>query len=107
MGKKFDPEYKQYVVRMVVEEGRSIAEVSRETNRTQLTIRKWVKEYNEKNGWVDEYKEKKKREAEAPSYKTPSDYEKGIKELEKENRRLSRENQILKKAMHVFTENHE
>lgn len=107
MGRKFDPEYKQYVARMVVEEGRGVAETSRETNRSETVIRRWVKEYKEETGWVDDYKEKKKKEAEAPSYKTPTDYEKELKDKEKEINRLARENQILKKAMHVFTENHE
>ncbi|WP_277631174.1 hypothetical protein [Atopococcus tabaci] len=44
---------------------------------------------------------------EKPSYRTPSDYEKEPKQREKDVARLQEENDILKKAMHVFTKNRE
>lgn len=106
MPKTYDLEYREYVSRMVVEEGRKMAELSRELNISKTTITRWVRDYKQKTGWVEKH-EQMKKEQQTAVYKTPTDYEKELKEQEKEIRRLSRENQILKKAMHVFTENHE
>lgn len=106
MSKEYDLEYKEYVCRMIVEEKRKKAELARELNISVTTLRRWEKEYEQKKGWVKRHNQKKK-EQESPIYKTPADFEKELKEQEKEITRLSRENQILKKAMHVFTESQE
>ena len=104
--KKYDLEYKEYVSRMVVEEGRVQAELVRELGVSDSALRRWVREYKAKVGWVEKH-DKKKKAQEPVIYKTPADYEKEAKEKDKIINRLERENQILKKAMHVFTENHE
>lgn len=106
MPKTYDLEYKEYVCRMVVEEGRKISELTRELNVSRTTLDKWVKEYKEDNGWVEKH-EHQKKEQEKTVYKTPSDYEKELKQKNKENEQLSEENKILKKAMHVFTASRE
>lgn len=106
MSEVYELEYREYVSRMVVEEGRKMSELSRELNISYSSIHRWVKDYKNNSGWVE--KQMKKREKQKTTvYKTPKDYEKEAKEMAKENERLKRENKILKKAMHVFTENHE
>jgi len=106
MRKSYDLEYKEYVSRMVVEEDRSVSELSRELSISRSTLSDWVQDYKEKVGWVEKY-EKKKKDQEPIVYKTPTDYEKELKAEREKNEQLERENNILKKAMHVFTENHE
>lgn len=106
MSKKFDLEYKEYVSRMVVEEGRKSSEIARELNISPSSLYRWVREYKKKIGWVEKHIQLKK-DREVVVYKTPTDYEKEIAEIKKKNEQLERENNILKKAMHVFTENHE
>jgi len=106
MRKNYDLEYKEYVSRMVVEEDRTVSELSRELSISRSTLSGWVQDYKEKIGWVEKY-EQKKKDQEPVVYKTPTDYEKESKEKDKTIERLEKENKILKKAMHVFTENHE
>lgn len=106
MAKGYDLEYKEYVSRMVVEEGRKKAELARELGISPNSVRRWVRDYKDKIGWVEKHVQKKK-DQETPVYKTPADYEKEIRDIQKKNEQLERENRILKKAMHVFTENHE
>jgi|SRR5699024_2037816 len=106
MPKIYDLEYKEYVSRMVVEEGRKPAELARELIISDSALRRWVKEYKEKIGWVEKHAQKKK-DQEPVIYKMPTDYEKELKAERKRNEQLERENRILKKSMHVFTENHE
>ena len=48
-----------------------------------------------------------KKDQEPVIYKTPTDYEKELKVERKRNEQLERENRILKKTMHIFTENYE
>ena len=94
--KKHHPhEYKEYVAKLVVNERRKISDLAYELEVSHSTIARWVAAYKEKvladNG-SQKYitpKELKKLE---------SDYERKIKALEEEN-------EILKKAMHIFTKN--
>jgi transposase len=90
MGKHFDHEYKMLTARMVVEERRKISEVSRELDIPYDTIRNWIRIY----------KEKQKAAFENGN---PPVNQKPIRDLEKEIHDLKEENEILKKAMHVFT----
>ncbi len=106
MSQNYDLEYKEYVSRMVMEEDRTVSELSRELNISRTTLSGWVQDYKKKVGWFEKH-EQKKKDQEPVIYKTPTDYEKEGKEKDKKIERLERENKILKKAMHVFTENHE
>ncbi len=106
MSKRYDLEFKEYVSRMVLEEGRTVSELSRELNISRTTLSGWLQDYKKKVGWFEEH-EQKKKDQEPVVYKTPTDYEKEGKEKDKKIERLEKENRILKKAMHVFTENHE
>jgi transposase len=95
VGKHHSQEYKQYVSKLIVEEGRKATEVAYELEISAKTISRWVAAYRMKLnvGKTDE------------NYITPTELEKLKKQHEKELERLREENEILKKAMHIFTKN--
>jgi transposase len=95
MGKHFDKEYKEYVSKLVVEEGRKATEVAYELEISYKTLSRWVRDY----------KEKTTGNQTTEKYITPSELEKLKKQHEKELAQLREENEILKKAMHIFTKN--
>lgn len=95
MGKHHDYEYKEYVAKLVVEEGRVAREVAYELEIPTTTIHRWVQNY----------KGKVKAAKEPSEYVTPSELEKLKKAHQKEIEKLKEENEILKKAMHIFTKN--
>lgn len=99
--KRYDLEYKEYVSRMIVEEGRRQIDVAHELNISSSSISRWVKEYKNKVGWD----EADKQNGEDKVYKTPMEYEKELEEKKKEFERLTRENEILRKSMDFFTKN--
>lgn len=95
MAKHLDPEYKDYLCRLVVEEKRKATEVARELNLSASSLQKWVRAYRGKP-------EKKTTFQQSPdsskaAYKTPTDYEKDLKERDKEIAKLEEQNAILKK----------
>lgn len=93
MGKHHDQEYKDYVSKLVVEEGRVQREVAYELQIPTGTLSRWVKNY------------KKKTQAGKPTekYVTPTEHDKALSQRDKEIQKLKEENEILKKAMHIFT----
>ncbi len=95
MGKWKEPEFREYVSKLIVEEGRVAREVAREMDLSDSTVYKWV----------SNYKKKKEREKAPEQYITPAEFEKIKKQHEKEIRDLREQNEILKKAMHIFTKN--
>jgi transposase len=92
-GKRYDNEFKRYAVKMVVEEGRKVAEVARELDLVHQTLHKWVIKYKEdqEDSFVGSGNLNPKDKAE---------YEK-----DKRIRDLEEENAILKKAMGIFAKN--
>ncbi|QTC42286.1 transposase [Bacillus sp. V3] len=93
MGKYYTNEYKEYVAKMVAEEGRKGTEVAYELEIPYATMMRWVKLYNEK-----------KAAEQSGEHITPSELEKLKKAHDKELKALKEENEILKKAMHIFTQ---
>jgi transposase len=93
MSNYYTSEYKEYVAKMVVEEGRKGTELAYELNIPYATLMRWAKIY----------KEKKAAEQYPGEHITPSELEKLKKAHEKEMKDLKEENEILKKAMHIFT----
>ncbi len=94
MGKKGTPKYsnefKFDAVRLVIEEGLSQAEVARRLGITTNSISAWVRAYR-----------KDKRDAfPGKGHQTPE--QERIRQLEKENRELRMERDILKKATAFF-----
>ena len=94
MSKHYDQEYKDYISKLIIEEGRVAKEVSYELEIPYGTLCRWVQTYRKKHE-IGDSKEK---------YVTPSDHEKALKQREKEIAKLQEENEILKKAMHIFTQ---
>lgn len=95
MGRTYDSELKEYLVKMVVEEGKKQTEVSREMDVPIGTI----------NRWISDHKKKQHAEQIGVEYLTPSEQKQREKEYETRIRDLQEENEILKKAMHIFAKN--
>jgi transposase len=89
--RKYDNEFKREAVRLVVEEGRKASEVERNLGITTSLVSRWVHELSED----PEYAFPGKGRLKAPDEK--------IRKLEKENERLRRERDILKKAITIFS----
>ena len=95
MSRKYDSDFKEYIVKLVVEEGRKQIEVSREMDVPFKTM----------NRWVTNYKKKLNAEQNNVEYLTPSEQLQRDREYEKQIKDLQEENEILKKAMHIFAKN--
>ena len=95
MTKKITQEYREYVVKLVVEENRKVTELSYELGIGESSIHRWVKKY----------RDGKKQENGDVKYITPSELKKLEATYEKKLRDLEEENAILKKAMHIFAKN--
>lgn len=93
MGKHRDSVFKEYVAKLIVEDGRVAREVAHELEISYSTI----------GGWVSDYRKKKKKGSDQETYLTPSEVETLQKQHEKAIQKLREENEILKKAMHIFT----
>ncbi|MEH7226536.1 transposase [Bacillus sp. JJ1566] len=91
MGKHHSQEYKEYVSKLVVEEGRKATEVAYELEIPYKTLIIWVKAFREKLN------------SKKTDYVTPKELEELKKQHERELEQLREENEILKKAMHIFT----
>ena len=87
MGRRtFSREYKQQTIKQVLEEGRRVTEVADALKVSEQTIYRWLREQ-------DQYGEE--------AFKGPGnariDAEYRIRVLEKQNKQLEQENEILKK----------
>ncbi|MCM3675830.1 MULTISPECIES: transposase [Peribacillus] len=91
MGKHHDKDFKIYAARLVLEEGRKPRELAEELNISIPTLRNWINIYKETN------------------VEGSTDFSNGFsglslkEEKDKIIRDLQEENEILKKAMHIFT----
>ena len=95
LSKHYDHEYKEYVAKLIVEDGRVASEVGYELELAYSTVRRWAADYRRKvnNGSEEE------------QYITPGELTKLQKQHAEEIQRLKEENEVLKKAMHIFTKN--
>lgn len=89
--KKFAPEYKKEIVKLVTERGKKVSEVAEDIGVTPTSIRRWIKQYGEHG--EDAFPGKGKLR--------PEDQE--LKDMKKKIRDLEEENAILKKAMAIFS----
>jgi|SRR4051812_41741564 transposase len=94
--KKYPIEFKEYVSKLVVLDGRKQVDICNELKIPYDTLQKWVSAFR-----------KKQQEAEKANQKqllTASEY-KELFEAERLKRlEIEEENAILKKAMHIFTQ---
>ncbi|WP_158232097.1 MULTISPECIES: transposase [unclassified Sporosarcina] len=95
MRKRIDDNLKRHLIKLVVEEGKKQIEVSREMDVPVSTLRRWV----------SEYRKELQKERNGEEYVTPTERLKQQRALEKEIQELKEENEILKKAMHIFSKN--
>jgi transposase len=89
--RKYDPEFKREAVRLVVEEGLRIREVERNLGITHGVLKDWVRKH----------RDHKDAAHVGPLGPQSSDAE--LKQLRRENERLRRERDILKKAVAIFS----
>ena len=87
MSRKYNKEFKEEAVKLIIESGYSQAEVSRNLGVNDSNINRWVTEYLSE-------KPKKSRKLE--------DDDGELKKLRKENAQLKMEREILKKAAAFF-----
>lgn len=92
----YSPEFREYVSKLIVQDGRKLVDLSKELNIPYRTLQHWIQRYR-----------KQLREAEKEAQHqllTASEY-KELYEKERQSKvELEEENEILKKAMHIFTQ---
>lgn len=86
--RKYSPQFRAEAVQMVLETGKSIAQVARDLGVNEGTLQNWVKT------WRDENPE--------PNPELSPVERARVKEMEAEIRRLRMENEFLKKAAAFF-----
>lgn len=86
----YDNQLKEYILKLVFEEGYKMKQISREMEVPYGTIKQWVD---------DRRKEEKEKEL---KYITPKEYYEREKELLDRIKELEQENEIVKKAAHIF-----
>ncbi|OHV27895.1 transposase [Parafrankia soli] len=90
--RKYSPEFKDEVVKMVIEAPRPIADVARELGIVEGKLGVWVAAYRRAHA------------GEAPSPAAADNAR--IRELERQNRELAMENAFPKKAAAYFAKDH-
>lgn len=94
--KKYSVEFREYVTKMIILDGHGITETSNNLNIPYGTLKRWVHVYR-----------KKQREAEKEGQRqllTATEYKEMYEKERQEKLDLEEENEILKKAMHIFTQ---
>jgi len=87
--RSFTDEFKAGAVRLVIEEGKTIAQVARDLDLTESSLRNWVEQARADRGNGK------------PGVLTTEEREE-LRRLRKENRELRMEREILKKAAAFF-----
>lgn len=88
-------EMREYLVKLVIEDGRKATELAYEHGIKPERIRDWVRAYKNKQELSSDVQ-----------LRSSTELKKRIAELEKNEKELKEENEILKKAMHVFAKGH-
>ncbi len=94
MRKNYTVEYKNNIVKLVLEEGRKATEVSHEMDIPYGTLTQWIQKHR---------KEIEKSDKELPL--SHIEYKERLVAYEREMQTIKEENEILKKAVHIFTKN--
>ncbi len=83
--RRFDAEYKLWVAHMVVDEGQGVPQVVRDSGVGETAVRRWVEQLRADRSWT------------AGDCRPLTPEQRGIRELEEENRRLREDKAILKR----------
>jgi len=95
-GKQHDPQFREYVAKRIVLDGHKLTDVSRDLGISYYTIQNWVKKFRD---------DQKKAEKDAQNkLLTASEYKELYEKERQEKIELQEENEIIKKAMHIFTQ---
>lgn len=86
--RSYTPEFKYEAVRLITEEGRSIAEVSRNLGINATMLGRWKREAEEEDAF--------------PGKGRMKPMEEELRRLQRENRQLKMDQEILKKAAAFF-----
>ncbi len=89
--KRFDPEFKKEMVRLVEELGKSPVEVAKDIDVSPTSVRRWIKEYGTSG------------DAAFPGKGKLHLADEEARKMKKQIKDLEEENAILKKAMAIFT----
>lgn len=92
MARFYDHDFKQYIAKLAVDEKIPQTELGREHDIPTSTIGRWVKKY----------RLEKAQENEGVEFVTPTEHKQREKELLTQIKELEEENEILKKAAHIF-----
>ncbi len=90
-GKSYSVEYKNEIVNLIVKEGKKLADVARNIDVNESTIRGWIRSH--KNHGEEAFPGKGNLRTE----------DNELRKLKKEMADLREENAILKKAITIFT----
>ena len=96
--KKYDAEFRQNTVDMVLTSGKSLKVLSRELGVSDVTLRTW------RNAHLKAMEGLGERSPGGAGGATPGDLVEEIRRLHKELDRVSRQRDILKKAMGILSE---
>ncbi|RYG71912.1 hypothetical protein EU245_12320 [Lentibacillus lipolyticus] len=95
----YSVEFSEYVTKMVVLDGHKMTEMSEKLDIPYGTLKRWVQSYRNKQ---------KKAEKESQNQLLTATEYKELYEKERQGRiEIEEENEILKKAMHIFTQEKE
>lgn len=94
--KHYDEGFKRYVAKLVVDDGRRMADIERELGISYPSLQRWVNAYRQE--------EDEKKKASQEELLTASEYKAKLEASEAARKAAEEENDILKKAMHIFTE---
>lgn len=90
--RKYTAEFKIEAIKLVKETGQTIAKIARDLGIDNSTLGEWIRKYNEKGSVENAF----------PGNEKVAPYDKERFELKKELARVTRERDILKKALGYF-----
>ncbi|WP_147805368.1 transposase [Alkalicoccus halolimnae] len=95
----YDKGFRRYVAKLVVQDGRKPADLERELGISYSSLMRWIKTYKEE--------QEKAKKTDQERLLTATEYRSQLEASEKARRELEEENDILKKALHIFAEDPE
>ncbi|MFG6120814.1 transposase [Thalassobacillus sp. B23F22_16] len=97
--KSYSSEFKEYVAKMIVLDGHKMTDICHKLNLPYGTVKRWVGSYRDK--------QKNAEKEEQNQLLTASEYKEMYEKERQEKLEAQEEAEILKKAMHIFTQEKE
>lgn len=95
MEKHKTPEFREYIAKLIVDDGRKATELAYEMELNEKTIRRWAADYREKKEQM--------ANPDSEQLMSTSELQKRLADTERRLKERDEEVEILKKAMRVFT----